>query len=119
MTCSSSLSTDVLGMVQAHFSAFKINDKIVPQTFFKNDASKSGVFELCLPLVRGALLQCVVLVSGPSLCTQGFDRLHSRLKLCDSHLGQLWLAHIFVMSALGVWTGPADKHQAHGETHHT
>lgn len=110
MTCSSSLSTDVLGMVQAHFSAFKINDKIVPQTFFKNDASKSGVFELCLPLVRGALLQCVVLVSGPSLrisvrptvvrmCmlvsmqvlpgTQGFDRLHSRLKLCDSHLGQL------------------------------
>ena len=97
-------------MVQTHYSAFLKNDKIVPQTFFKNDASKSGVFELCLPLVRGALLQCVVLVSGPSLrisvrptvvrmCmlvsmqvlpgTQGFDRLHSRLKLCDSHLGQL------------------------------
>ena len=23
------------------------------------------------------------------------------------------------LHALGVWTGPADKHQAHGETHHT
>ena len=25
----------------------------------------------------------------------------------------------FVMFALGVWTGPAGKHQAHGDTHHT
>jgi hypothetical protein len=63
------------GMVQTHFSAFFNNDKIVPQTFFKNAASESGVFELCPPLVRGAPLQCVVLASGPCHSSQWFTQL--------------------------------------------
>ena len=63
------------GMVQMHFSAFFNNDKIAPQTFFKNAAPEFGVFELCPPLVRGAPLQCVVLASGPWHSSQWFTQL--------------------------------------------
>ena len=54
-------------LVQTHCSALLNNAQIVPQTFFKNAAPESGVFELCPPLVRGAPLQSVVLASGPPL----------------------------------------------------
>ena len=104
-------------LVQTHCSALLNNAQIVPQTFFKNAAPESGVFELCPPLVRGAPLQCVGSASGPwhssqwftqlkdGRISQGqwFDRLHSHLKLCDSHLGQPWLAHIVLSCSHSVY----------------